>query len=268
MTSTANRNGKTASRSPCHYFQEAAMDLKRASTRGATLLVACLAFIAAYHLLPADATAQSSGRLASDRLVSNWPQWRGPEGLGISAEKGLPVEWGEAKNIQWKTPIEGRGHSSPIIWGKKIFLTTSIEGPVVDGAKAVKHIRSGQVYVHPDSVGGDHSYTLRVLCLDRDTGKILWDRAAYQGTVYDDRHRKNTYASGTPATDGRLVYAFFEAEGIYCYDFNGKLIWKKSLGKIANGNGARHVSGALRRIGDPAMRSGRRRARVFHCRAR
>ncbi|MFY9572770.1 MAG: PQQ-binding-like beta-propeller repeat protein [Blastocatellia bacterium] len=170
----------------------------------------------------------------------NWPQWRGPGGSGVSTEKNLPTEWSETKNVQWRTAIPGRGHSSPIIWGKKIFLTTSIEGPIVAGAKAVTHVRRGQVYVHPDSVGGDHSYTIKVLCLDRETGNILWEKTAYEGTVYDDRHRKNTFASATPVTDGKYVYTLFDAEGVYCYDFDGKLVWKTSLGKFAKmgmGNG-------------------------------
>jgi outer membrane protein assembly factor BamB len=171
--------------------------------------------------------------LADRSSASDWPQWRGPDGQGVSTEKNLPTEWSATKNVQWKTPIPGRGHSSPIVWGKRIFLTTSIEGPVVAGAGAVKHIRAGQVFVHPDSVGADHSHTLKVLCLDRDTGKLLWERTAYEGTVHDARHRKNNYASSTPVTDGRAVYAFFEAEGLYCYDFDGKLLWKTSLGKIA-----------------------------------
>jgi len=171
---------------------------------------------------------------------TNWPQWRGPGGSGVSTEKNLPTEWSETKNVQWKTEIPGRGHSSPIIWGKKIFLTTSLEGPIVPGAKAVTHLRRGQVYVHPDSVGGDHSYTIKVLCLDRETGKILWEKTAYEGTVYDDRHRKNTFASATPVTDGKYVWTLFDAEGVYCYDFDGKLVWKTSLGKFAKmgmGNG-------------------------------
>ena len=170
----------------------------------------------------------------------NWPQWRGPGGNGVSYEKNLPTEWSDTKNIQWKTEIPGRGHSSPIIWDKKIFLTTSIEGPIVPGAKAVTHIRRGQEYRHPDSVGGDHSYTIKVLCLDRDTGKILWEKTAYEGAVYDDRHRKNTFASGTPVTDGKYVWTLFDAEGVYCYDFDGKLVWKTSLGRFAKmgmGNG-------------------------------
>jgi outer membrane protein assembly factor BamB len=181
--------------------------------------------------------------LPSSALVdddANWPQWRGPGASGVSNEKNLPIEWGESQNVQWKTEIPGRGHSSPIIWGKKVFLTTSIEGPVVAGAKAVTHIRRGQVYVHPDSVGGDHSYTIKILCLDRETGRILWEKVAYDGTVFDDRHRKNTFASATPVTDGKYVWTFFDAEGVFCYDFDGKLVWKTSLGKFAKmgmGNG-------------------------------
>ncbi|HEU4388509.1 MAG TPA: PQQ-binding-like beta-propeller repeat protein, partial [Blastocatellia bacterium] len=171
---------------------------------------------------------------------AQWPQWRGPGGSGISSEKNLPTEWSETRNVQWKTEIPGRGHSSPIIWGRRIFLTTSIEGPAVPGAKAVTHIRNGRVFVHPDSVGADHSYTIKVLCLDRETGKVLWERTAYEGTVYDNRHRKNTYASATPVTDGKYVWTFFDAEGAYCYDFDGQLVWKKSLGKFGKmgmGNG-------------------------------
>ncbi|MBL8172880.1 MAG: PQQ-binding-like beta-propeller repeat protein [Acidobacteria bacterium] len=165
--------------------------------------------------------------------TTNWPQFRGPNGSGISGEKNLPDEWSPDKNILWKTPIGGRGHSSPIVWGDRIFLTTDIEGDVVPGAKAVEHVRSGKVWVHPDATSGNRKHTLKVLCLDRNSGKLLWEKIAYEGTVYDDRHRKNTYASGTPVTDGKYVFAFFEAEGLYCYDFNGKLIWKTNVGKIS-----------------------------------
>ncbi|MBA3440144.1 MAG: PQQ-binding-like beta-propeller repeat protein [Pyrinomonadaceae bacterium] len=185
-------------------------------------LVICLITIS---IFPFPAASASGGE-------SNWPQWRGPESQGISLEKNLPVEWNATKNIKWKTPITGRGHSSPIVWGKKIFLTTSIEGPVIPGAKAPKHIIGNEEFVHPDWAGSDRSYTFKVICLDSETGKMLWDKTAYEGRVYDHRHRKNTYASPTPATDGRFVYTFFGSEGLYCYDFNGRLIWKTSLGGI------------------------------------
>jgi outer membrane protein assembly factor BamB len=166
---------------------------------------------------------------------SNWAQWRGNEGSGISAETNLPTEWSDSKNIKWKTEITGRGHSSPIVWGNRVFLTTSIEGPVVPGAEAVRHVHKGQEYKHPDSVGADHAYTMKLLCLDVESGKLLWQKTVYEGRVYDNRHRKNTYASATPVTDGKYVYFSFEAEGLYCYDFNGKQIWKTTPGKIAKG---------------------------------
>ena len=167
--------------------------------------------------------------------AGNWPQWRGPDGSGISTETNLPSEWSPTKNIKWKTAIEGRSHSSPIVWGNRVFLTTAVEGEVVPGAKAVKHtIEGDKEFVHPDSVGADRKHTFKVISLDRDTGKIVWQTTAWEGTPYDNRHRKSSYAASTPATDGKLVYAFFGSEGLYAYDFKGKLVWKADLGKMAN----------------------------------
>jgi outer membrane protein assembly factor BamB len=170
--------------------------------------------------------------LTSTAGAANWPQWRGPGGTGVSAEKNLPAEWGPAKNIRWKTPLAGRGHSSPVVWENKIFLTTAIEGDVVPGAKAIIHMDDGKPFLHPDSVGADRKHTFKVICLNADTGKILWEQTAFEGTPYDDRHRKSSFASSTPATDGKLVYAFFGTEGLFAYDVNGKLAWKANLGKL------------------------------------
>jgi outer membrane protein assembly factor BamB len=163
----------------------------------------------------------------------DWAGWRGSDGTGVSTETNLPLEWSADKNIKWKTPLPGRGHSSPIAWGNRIFLTTDIEGEAVPGAKAVEHLENGKPTKHPDSVGADRKHTLKVLCIDRETGKILWDRTSYEGTVYDDRHRKGSYASPTPVSDGTSVFAYFGSEGLYAYDFNGKLLWKTSEGKIS-----------------------------------
>ena len=173
-------------------------------------------------------------------LAAQWPQWRGPGGLGISDEKDLPTEWsvassdGPTKNILWTTEIPGRGHSSPIVWGNRIFLTTSIRGDQVPGRKAPVHLgfdrRPG--YVHPDSTDVDYKHALRVLAIDAASGTIVWEHVAYDGVMADDRHRKNTYASSTMATDGERVYAFFESAGLYAYSFEGALIWKKDLGGI------------------------------------
>ena len=177
--------------------------------------------------------AMSVGMLTTaSSLAGNWPQWRGPDGSGISNEKNLPAEWSVSKNIKWKTPVEGRGHSSPIVWGKMIFLTTAIEGEVVPGAKAAKHMMDNKEFIHPDSVGANKKHTFKVMALNRDTGKVLWDVVAFEGTPYDDRHRKSSYAASTPATDGKMVYAFFGSEGLYAYDYSGKLAWKADLGKM------------------------------------
>jgi outer membrane protein assembly factor BamB len=163
----------------------------------------------------------------------NWAQWRGPDSQGISSEKNLPTEWSETKNVLWKTAIPGLGFSSPIIWEKKVFLTSAIEsGPAPADYKPGKHMIGDKEFKHPEWVGTDKLHTFKVFCLERDSGKILWQRTAYEGTVFDYRHRRGTYAAPTPVTDGKYVYVYFGAEGLYCYDTDGKLIWKKSLGVI------------------------------------
>jgi outer membrane protein assembly factor BamB len=171
--------------------------------------------------------------LAGKASAGNWPQWRGPDGSGISNEKNLPSEWAPNKNIKWKVAIDGRAHSSPIVWANRVFLTTAVEGAEVAGAKAAKHMLGDKEFVHPDSIGANRKQTFKVISLDRDTGKILWQATAWEGTPYDDRHRKSSYAASTPATDGQLVYAYFGTEGLYAYDFKGKLAWKAEVGKIA-----------------------------------
>jgi outer membrane protein assembly factor BamB len=180
--------------------------------------------------------ALAVGSGTSARVDTNWAQWRGPDGLGVSPSTAFPDEWAPDRNIAWKTPVAGRGHSSPIVWQDRVFLTTSIEGGKAPADhKAPIHLgfdlKPG--YYHADSVGADHLYALKVLAFDAKTGKQLWDRTVYDGLMYDNRHRKNTYASSTMATDGKSVYAFFESAGLYAFDFDGNLLWKKSLGGIA-----------------------------------
>lgn len=171
---------------------------------------------------------------------AQWPQWRGPGGTGISPEKNLPTEWAPAAgdkaavNIRWKAAIPGRGHSSPIVAGNLVFLTTAIKGAEVPGRKAPVHLdfQKQPGYLHPDAVDVEFTHALKVYAIDARTGKVAWERTAYDGVMFDDRHRKNTYASSTMATDGERAYAFFESLGIYAYDFKGALAWKKDLGTI------------------------------------
>ena len=165
---------------------------------------------------------------------AEWPQWRGPGGAGVAHETRVPLEWSPTTNVAWKTEIAGRGHSSPVVWGRRVFLTTSIRGEHVPGRRAPVHpgFDGKPGYVHPDSTDVDYKYALQVLAIDADSGRIVWERTAYDGVMLDDRHRKNTYASSTIATDGTLVYAFFESAGLYCYDVDGTLKWHTSLGPI------------------------------------
>jgi outer membrane protein assembly factor BamB len=163
----------------------------------------------------------------------NWAQWRGPDGLGIAKDAAVPLEWSATRNVVWSAEIPGRGHSSPVVWGDRIFLTTAVEGDVVPGAKAVRHVLEGQDFQHPDGVGADRKQTLAVLALDAKTGKIVWQKTAWEGTPYDTRHKRGSFASPTPVTDGTLVYAYFGSEGLYVYDFKGDLKWSWKTGGIA-----------------------------------
>jgi outer membrane protein assembly factor BamB len=138
------------------------------------------------------------------RAETNWPRFRGPAGTGQSSETGLPVEFGP-KDVTWKTPIAGRGQSSPVIWGEKIFLTTASE----DGTQ-----RS-------------------VVCVNRADGKLLWQTEAPWTGTPEGLHKMNLYASATCATDGERVVAFFGRGGLHCFDAEGKRLWSRDLGPFA-----------------------------------
>jgi outer membrane protein assembly factor BamB len=99
------------------------------------------------------------------------------------------------------------GHSSPVVWGDRIFLTAAIEGEPIPGQKAVAHTVEGKPFVHPDSVAADRKHTLKVLALETRTGKTVWEQTVYEGPVYDARHRESSFAGPTAATDGTMVYA-------------------------------------------------------------
>jgi outer membrane protein assembly factor BamB len=165
--------------------------------------------------------------------AEDWPGWRGPTSNGISPLTNIPSSWSGDRNIAWKTPLEGRGHSSPVVWGDRIFLTADVLGDKVEGLAPPKHRIRGEPFRHPDSTGMDHKHILKVMSYDANSGKQLWVRTAYEGPVADEIHKFNTYASATSVTDGKFVYAYFESQGMYKYDFAGNQIWKMSLGPIS-----------------------------------
>src|SRR4051812_34322049 len=146
--------------------------------------------------------------------AENWPQWRGPGSQGISNEANIATEWSATRNVVWKAELPN-GHSSPIVWNDRIFVTAAIEGGVVPGAKAVAHSVDGQVWIHPDSVAAERKHTLKLLALDARSGAVLWDRTAYEGTVYDARHRRSSFAGPTAGAGGRKGDGEFCAGGLY-----------------------------------------------------
>src|SRR5579862_2159856 len=164
--------------------------------------------------------------LAAD---SNWPQFRGAGASGVGSGSP-PVEWnGETgKNILWKTEIAGLGHSSPIIWGDRIFLTSAVSQSGDAGLKA-------GLYGDIKSVDNEGPQKFNVYCVDRKSGKILWERTAVSGVPKIKRHPKSTHASPTPATDGKHLIVSFGSEGLFAYDLNGKLLWKKDFGVLDSG---------------------------------
>ncbi|MHC4355714.1 MAG: PQQ-binding-like beta-propeller repeat protein [Planctomycetota bacterium] len=164
----------------------------------------------------------STGRV----FAQNWPGWRG-DGQGVSTEKNLPLKWSEQEKVKWKTPVPGAGHSSPIVWGNRIFVTTAVaEDPSVESFR-------GGVCMGGDRRKPDASkYKFRVICLNAGRGNILWSKAVIHEEPKTRRHTKNTYASETPVTDGKYVFASFGSMGLYCVDIEGNQIWQRDLGLL------------------------------------
>ena len=171
--------------------------------------------------------AAAAGAATADTA---WPKFRGPAARGVADGAPLPVTWdaAAATHIAWKTPIPGLGHSSPVVWGDAVFVTTAISG------QADPELKVG-LYGNIDPVQDDTKHVFRVYRLDRKTGTVVWERTAYEGVPKIKRHTKSSHANPTPATDGRHVVAFFGSEGLYTYDMDGTLLWKKDFGVLDSG---------------------------------
>lgn len=165
----------------------------------------------------------------SPEQIKNWPQFRGPLANGVAPQGDPPTEWSETKNIRWKAEVPGLGSSTPIIWNDKVFLLTAIETDRI-GENTVKPEDQPQRQfgiVFPHKI---HQFV--VLCLDRKTGKTLWQHVATETVPHEGVHPDNDFASASPLTDGERLYVPFGSRGIYAYDLNGNQLWKRDLGRM------------------------------------
>jgi outer membrane protein assembly factor BamB len=162
--------------------------------------------------------------------AGDWPSFRGREASGIAAKQNLPDTWNPAtgEHILWRTPIPGLAHSSPIVWGDTLYVTSAISG------RGTATFKPG-LYGDGDASDDRSIHRWMLYAIDKRTGKIRWERTAAQGEPRNQRHIKSTYASASPATDGRIVVAWFGSQGIFAYDVDGGLRWSVDLGRVDMG---------------------------------
>lgn len=160
----------------------------------------------------------------------DWPQFRGIGAAGVAEGFSLPTTWNvaEGTNIRWKTPVPGLGLSSPVVWGNEVFISTSISGKKDAGLKV-------GLYGNVEPVLDDTEHEWRVYALDKNTGKIMWEKSVLKAVPKVKRHTKATHANSTMATDGERLIAFFGSEGLYAFDMKGKELWKHDFGVLDAG---------------------------------
>jgi outer membrane protein assembly factor BamB len=159
-----------------------------------------------------------------------WPSFRGPEATGVADGQQLPDRWNveTGENILWRTAIPGLAHSSPIVWGDRVYVTTAI-------SQDPKATFKPGLYGDGDASPDRSSQRWVLYAIDRQTGRIAWERVAHEGVPRNKRHIKSTYASATPATDGRIIVAWFGSEGVYAYDMDGSVRWTVDIGRVNMG---------------------------------
>ena len=156
-----------------------------------------------------------------------WSQYRGYYSNGVLDNANLPEKWDvkTGENIKWKIEIPGLGLSSPVIWGDRLFITTAVS------AQDKKGLKTG-MFGNVTSVNDTSEHEWKVLCINKETGEIIWEKTSCKGIPKQKRHPKSTHANSSVATDGINVVVFFGSEGLYCYDMQGTLKWKKDFGVL------------------------------------
>jgi outer membrane protein assembly factor BamB len=167
--------------------------------------------------------------VSTNLSADNWPQFRGSQACGFDTNAPAPVTWDVEKgqNVRWQAAVPGLAHSSPIIWGDRVYVTTAVR----PGKAELKVGLYGDIRSAEDT----DSHQWRLLAFEKGTGKTAWDRLGYEGTPRTKRHPKSSHCSSTPATDGKRIVAIFGSEGLFCFDMDGKRVWKKDLGPMDSG---------------------------------
>ncbi|WP_425618000.1 PQQ-binding-like beta-propeller repeat protein [Anatilimnocola sp. NA78] len=175
----------------------------------------------------------ATSRAQEAEFAQNWPAWRGPQFNGVAPQGNPPTKWSETENVKWKVEIPGEGSSTPIVWGDRIFLLTAIKtDKVVDTVPDVADQPQ-----RPFGITFPKNYfQFVVMCLDRKTGKTLWQKVATERVPHEGVHPDNDYASGSPVTDGKRLCVSFGSRGVYAYDFDGNLKWQKEFGTLKTRN--------------------------------
>ena len=182
-------------------------------------ILLCVALLAAAY---AKGDAQAEG---------HWPQWRGPLGTGVAPLADPPVEWSETENIRWKVELPGQGHSTPVIWGDRIFATTAVP---YGEASAPQY--SGAPGGHDELPVVQH-HKFVVMALSRGDGQVLWQRTLRQALPHEGGHYTASLASHSPVTDGEHLFAYFGSYGLYCLDLDGQLLWERDFGPMQSLHG-------------------------------
>ncbi len=181
----------------------------------------------------------TAGSASAESGSDYWPGWRGPDGSGVAPKGNPPLTWSESANVKWKVKLPGEGTSSPIIWGDRIFFLTAIKTDEEGSSPATpppapsfgRRGRGGGRAFH----GGrtpTNVYKFDVVCMDRKTGGILWQKTARKEVPHEGHHPNHGFASYSPVTDGKNVWASFGSRGVHCYDIEGNHKWSRDLGKL------------------------------------
>jgi len=157
-----------------------------------------------------------------------WGQWRGPEANGVAPHADPPLSWSESENVAWKVPIPGRGLSTPIVWGDRIFVQTAVPA----GGGEVPSLPEGAERSFPPTVTTDGAQDFVVMALAREDGRVLWQQTAVTSKPHEGFHTDASWASASPVTDGEHVWVHFGSRGTYCYTVDGELVWSKDLGDM------------------------------------